>query len=82
MLGGGDAVSGCAAHAAERLNVLFITLDDMNWDSVGVFGGPVGDATPNIDRLASEGMRFEHAHVHDCHLPADAGGLDDGAVSA
>lgn len=54
-----------AAHgqAAERLNVLFITLDDMNWDSVGAFGGPVADATPNIDRLASEGMRFEHGHV-------------------
>jgi N-sulfoglucosamine sulfohydrolase len=46
-----------------RLNVLFITLDDMNWDSVGVFGSKVAETTPNIDRLASQGLRYEHAHV-------------------
>lgn len=50
-------------QTADRLNVLFITLDDMNWDSVGVFGSKVPGTTPNIDRLAGEGMRFEHAHV-------------------
>lgn len=49
--------------AAESLNVLLITVDDMNWDSAGVFGYPVPDVTPNIDRLAEEGIRFEHAHV-------------------
>ena len=51
------------AAAQDRLNVLLITVDDMNCDSVGVFGCGVDDITPNIDRLASEGMRFEHAHV-------------------
>ncbi|MCP4193468.1 MAG: sulfatase [Planctomycetaceae bacterium] len=54
----------CPIVAAEdRLNVLLITVDDMNCDSVGIFGCDVDDITPNIDRLASEGMRFEHAHV-------------------
>ncbi|MEQ9411776.1 MAG: sulfatase [Fuerstiella sp.] len=48
---------------AEPLNVLFITLDDMNRDSVGVYGARVPETTPNIDRLASEGLRFEHGHV-------------------
>ncbi|HUG20572.1 MAG TPA: sulfatase [Planctomycetaceae bacterium] len=48
---------------AERPNVLFITVDDMNRDSVGAFGCPIPDITPNIDRLASEGVKFEHAHV-------------------
>jgi N-sulfoglucosamine sulfohydrolase len=52
-----------AAQPPPRPNVLFITVDDMNWDSVGVFGCPVPDITPNIDRLASEGLRFQHAHV-------------------
>ena len=52
-----------AATAAERPNVLYITVDDMNWDSVGVFGCTVPNITPNIDKLASEGMRFEHGHV-------------------
>jgi N-sulfoglucosamine sulfohydrolase len=46
-----------------RVNVLLITADDMNWDSVGVFGNPLAGITPNIDRLAGEGMRFSHAHV-------------------
>ena len=49
--------------AAERPNVLFITLDDMNFDSVGVYGSKVPDTTPNLDQLAAGGFRFEHAHV-------------------
>jgi len=44
-------------------NVLLITVDDMNADSVGAFGCPVPETTPHLDRLAAEGMRFEHAHV-------------------
>ena len=50
-------------HAAEKLNVLFITLDDMNRNSVGVYGAKVPGTTPNIDRLAAQGLRFEHGHV-------------------
>jgi N-sulfoglucosamine sulfohydrolase len=61
LLAAGLAAS--SALAADRPNVLFITLDDMNWDSVGVFGSEVPDTTPNIDRLASQGLRFEHGHV-------------------
>ena len=57
------AVPGSTCLAAERLNVLFITVDDMNRDSIGVYGAKVPGTTPNIDRLASDGLRFEHAHV-------------------
>lgn len=49
-------------HAAPRLNILFFTADDMNFDSSGVYGGPIKDLTPNLDRLAAEGMRFQHAY--------------------
>ena len=52
-----------ASQPRSRTNVLLITADDMNWDAVGAFGCPVAGTTPNIDRLAAEGMRFEHAHV-------------------
>lgn len=45
------------------VNALMITVDDMNWDSVGAFGCKLPGITPNIDRLASQGMRFLHAHV-------------------
>ena len=54
---------GLAAAEPKRLNVLFITADDMNYDTPGVFGCKVPDITPNIDRLAGEGLRFRHAHV-------------------
>ena len=55
--------TGLRVEATNRLNVLFITVDDMNYDSVGVFGSTLAGITPNIDRLASEGMRFERGHV-------------------
>ena len=44
---------------ADRPNILFISVDDMNCDSVGVYGSPLKDITPHMDRLASEGVRFE-----------------------
>ena len=44
-------------------NVLLITVDDLNYDSVGCFGCQVDDITPNIDKLASEGVRFNNSHV-------------------
>jgi len=62
-----DVISSSAAAGTyfpqSRPNVLMITLDDMNWDSLGCTGSQVPGISPNIDRLASEGMRFLHAHV-------------------
>lgn len=49
--------------AAEKLNLLLITVDDMSADSIGAFGCKLPDTTPNIDRLATQGMRFNYAHV-------------------
>jgi N-sulfoglucosamine sulfohydrolase len=49
--------------AASRPNLLLITVDDMSADSVGVFGSRVPEITPNIDKLAAQGMRFDRAHV-------------------
>ena len=48
---------------AKHVNILLITADDLNCDSVGVYGCKTPDITPNIDRLAARGVRFEHAHV-------------------
>ena len=52
-----------ATSLAARPNVVFITVDDMNCDSVGAYGCPLPEITPAIDSLAASGMRFEHAHV-------------------
>ena len=50
-------------RAAEPWNLLVITMDDLSCDSVGAFGCKLADTTPNIDRLAAEGLRFAQAHV-------------------
>lgn len=50
--------------AKERLNILLFTADDLHRDSLGCYGSPVEDITPNLDRFAREGMRFDNAHVN------------------
>ena len=56
--------SGRAKEAkAARLNVLLFTADDLDRNSLGCFGGKVPGLTPNLDRFAAEGMRFNRAHV-------------------
>src|SRR5215211_6103484 len=52
-----------AAAQDARPNILLMTVDDLSWDSLGVTGSRVRDVSPNVDRLAREGMRFTRAHV-------------------
>lgn len=53
-----------AVNAAERPNLLFINVDDMNRDSAGVYGCPIKDITPNINKLAADGMAFDRGFVN------------------
>ena len=46
------------------LNVLIITADDLNYNSVGAYGCAVPGITPNIDRLAEQGIILNHAYVN------------------
>ncbi len=49
--------------AAERPNFILILIDDMGWGDLSCFGNR--DAkTPNIDRLAAEGIRFGQFYVN------------------
>jgi len=49
-----------AAEAAEKPNILFLVSDDTGYGDLGPYGGGEGRGmpTPNIDRLAAEGMTF------------------------
>src|SRR5688500_6235045 len=53
---------GSSLDADSDRNVLLVTIDTLRADALGSYGG--GAATPNLDRLASEGARFEFAHGH------------------
>jgi len=48
-----------AAQQQQRPNIVFIMGDDVGWFNIGVYNqGMMAGRTPNLDRLASEGMRF------------------------
>src|SRR5213596_481417 len=51
-----------AAPAAERLpNIVIIFIDDQGYADIGPFGAK-GYSTPNLDRMAAEGMKFTDFH--------------------
>ena len=55
------SLSSTVRAQTQRPNVLFISIDDLN-DWVGCLGGHPDTLTPNIDRLAGEGVLFSNAH--------------------
>lgn len=48
-------------HTSTPLNILWICTDSQRWDTLGCYGNSFV-RTPNIDRLAAEGVRFEHCY--------------------
>ena len=55
--------------AAAPPNILLIMVDDMGYESVGVYGG-ISAKTPALDTLAAEGMRFEYAYSQPLCTPS------------
>ena len=46
----------------KKLNFVFILIDDLGWRDLGCFGSSFSE-TPNLDRLARDGMRFTNAYA-------------------
>lgn len=56
-------VSAQTLPAGKRPNILFVLIDDMGYRDLSCFGGTRAQ-TPEIDRLAREGIRFEQFYVN------------------
>jgi arylsulfatase len=53
------ATPQAVAQQQQRPNIIFIMGDDIGWANIGVYNqGIMAGRTPNLDRLASQGMRF------------------------
>ena len=57
---------GVAFAETRKPNVVFFLVDDLGWSDVGCFGSSFYD-TPNVDRLAEEGVRFTSGYAA-CHV--------------
>ena len=55
------AAHGAGTPPARKAKIVFILADDLGWTDTGVYGSPYYE-TPNIDRLAAQGMRFTNYH--------------------
>ncbi|HUT24272.1 MAG TPA: sulfatase/phosphatase domain-containing protein [Sumerlaeia bacterium] len=61
-LGLGGPAWGESAVSAKRPNILFIFADDHAYQAIGAYGSRI-NKTPNIDRIAKEGMLFRNCTV-------------------
>src|SRR5262245_11758255 len=61
LFGFGEGGQALAATADAKLNVVLILGDDLGWTDLGCFGSDLY-RTPNIDRIAREGMKFTQAY--------------------
>ncbi len=55
-------VGYCSLHAEDRPNVVFLLADDLGWTGLSCFGSDLYE-TPNLDALASSGMKFTNAYA-------------------
>ncbi|MBA4148589.1 MAG: sulfatase [Verrucomicrobia bacterium] len=55
-------LSAFAAQAADKPNIIFIMADDLGYTDMGCYGSSYYE-TPNIDRLAKEGMKFTSGYT-------------------
>lgn len=54
------AITGAFAQTKKKPNIIMVISDDTGWGDLGVYGGGVGRGmpTPNLDKMAKEGMQF------------------------
>lgn len=65
------SIVGTSVVNADKPNIVFVLSDDQGYGDLSCYGSEV-IATPNIDRLCKEGMKFESFYVHNRCSPTRA----------
>ena len=75
----GAAQRGLCAGPGRAPNIIVILADDLGYGDVGCYGA-TAVKTPNVDRLAAEGLRFTDAHSTSSTCTPSRYSLDDGRI--
>ncbi len=67
----------CVDKQQTKPNIIFIFIDDLGWKDVGYMGSEYYE-TPNIDRLANEGMVFTNAYTNAANCAPTRASLHSG----
>ena len=59
----------CQLWGAPKTNVILIMADDIDYECYGAYGG-TSYKTPVLDRMARQGMRFDHAYSNPVCTPS------------
>lgn len=62
MIAGSVCLTPSNSQPQRRPNIVFILIDDLRWDDLGIAGHPFVK-TPNIDRIGREGASFRNAFM-------------------
>jgi len=69
MAGPLASLLGAQKPGSNRPNILLMMADDLGYECIGANGG-TSYKTPNLNRLAAEGMRFEHCYAQPLCTPS------------
>jgi len=79
-----DKLKTFEKNSKKKPNILIFLVDDMGWGDPGAYGGgvAVGAATPNIDRLARQGLKLTSAYSQPLCTPTRATMLTGWSIEA
>ena len=66
------AEPGTSSNSEELPNIIIILADDLGWNDISFYGGGLGNGavqTPNIDRIAAEGVHFSNGYAGNAPCP-------------
>jgi arylsulfatase A len=66
------ALAPVVAQPATKPNIIYILADDLGYGDLGCYGSKL-NATPNLDRMATDGIRFTDFHAGSWCLPSRVG---------